>query len=207
MLCSLSCLQALGDNRLLTGLLTIALKAGLDLAEVYEILLQGYLFSGYPRAIESFFCLDEACRALGVARVSLRPPVRLADEKTLLAQGLATAAKVHRANLEKIHNKISALCPDLGYLMIAEGYGHVLSRPGIHTQTRELAVVSSLTALSAPRQLNSHIRGAMNVGCSAAEIYEAIFTDALWSAPEKIRNALNIWEKITGGTIANSLDD
>ena len=204
-LCSISCLQAAGDSDNLTAMLKLAIDNPEDLRDVYEVLLQGYLFCGYPRAIESFFCLADAISA----REDLDPgafvPRPFDSSDDLLDRGRETHRLVHGKNFEKMRNKISALCPDLGYLMIAEGYGHILSRKELGIKTRELAVVSSISAIGSNRQLNSHIRGCRNVGCDDKEIYESVFSGLLWLSSERVRDALDVWSDITGLEIFESI--
>lgn len=198
LLCSISFLQAVEDIEFLKIILDLYINKNEELRKAYEALLQGYLFCGYPKAIESFFCLDEVLK--NKEKLSLKgfKPLRLEDDDALLEKGEAIAKQVHKDKFEKIRNKISDFCPDLGYLMIAEGYGHILSRDGLSIKLRELAVVSSLTALGAARQLYSHIRGARNVGCGDLEIYEAIITGSIWVSYSKIESSLILWSKITG---------
>jgi 4-carboxymuconolactone decarboxylase len=204
---SIASLQASGDRRNLVAILDSAITNGDDLKVAYELLLQGYLFCGYPAAIESFFCLEQVLKrkcGLHLNGISARP---LESSTGMLGRGAIIGRKVHGDKFERIDNKISALCPDLGYLMVAEGYGHVLSRGGLDIKTRELAVVSSLTALGAHRQLNSHIRGSRNVGCEDSEIYETIFTCLLWISPERVIESLKLWSRITDEELSESIDD
>jgi 4-carboxymuconolactone decarboxylase len=206
-LCSLAFLQGEGDRENLTRILEVYITDYNRLRRAYEILLQGYLFCGYPKAIESFFCLNEALSG----REDLSPrnfePRPLADSELLLERGEALCREIHRDKFDKMRNKIGDFCPDLGYLMIAEGYGHILSREGVELKTRELAVVSSLTSLEARRQLHSHIRGARNVGCGDREVYEAIYTGLAWISPAKIKNSIILWREITGGEIGDKFDN
>lgn len=204
---SIASLQASDDWENLAAILNLAIADGDDLSVAYELLLQGYLFCGYPRAIESFFCLEQALKekcSLDSGNIS---PRVLEPSSVLLKRGASLGIMVHGAKFDRINNKISALCPDLGYLMIAEGYGHVLSRERLDIRTRELAVVSSLTASGAQRQLNSHIRGCRNVGCDDSEIYEAIFTCLLWISPERVVESLELWSEITDEELSESIDD
>jgi|GEM_PF-780870 len=207
LLCSISFLQAAESIELLKIILDIYVNGDEELKKAYEALLQGYLFCGYPKAIESFFCLDEVLQKKDKLSLKRFGPTRLMDDDTLLKKGETTAKQVHKDKFEKIRNKISDFCPDLGYLMIAEGYGHILSRDGLSIKLRELAVVSSLTALGAARQLYSHIRGARNVGCGDLEIYEAIITGSIWVSFSKIESSLILWSKITGKKPSDSLND
>jgi 4-carboxymuconolactone decarboxylase len=54
--------------------------------------------------------------------------------------------------------------------MIVDGYGKVLSRPGVDLRTRELCVVAACAVSGQQRQLHSHLHGALNAGASAGEI-------------------------------------
>src|SRR5690606_29808448 len=49
-------------------------------------------------------------------------------------------------------------------------WGAVWTRPGLPRQTRSLLNVGILTALNRSHELESHIRGAFNNGCSPEEI-------------------------------------
>jgi 4-carboxymuconolactone decarboxylase len=60
--------------------------------------------------------------------------------------------------------------------MIAEGYGRVLSRPGLGALERELLTVAALAALGWEPQLASHLLGARRLGASLAQLRRA------WSA-------------------------
>jgi 4-carboxymuconolactone decarboxylase len=205
-LCLISCLQAAAGHETLEIILKSSIKNEDDLLLVYEVLLQGYLFCGYPRAIESFFCLNNALKGEDYPKLqdfNYRP---LDSNDTLMNRGERLASAIHLDKFRKINNKISDFCPDLGYLMIAEGYGHILSREGLEIQNRELAVVSNLTALRAYRQLNSHIRGARNVGCDDSEIYEAIYTCIAEIQERYVRSALEIWAQITNDEITDKIN-
>jgi len=196
-------LQALGDIENLSFFLRAIIKDNHDLRLVYETLLQGYLFCGYPKAIESVFCFKDVMDdnpQLDFGGIKFKP-FDSSDE--LLSRGRKTAKIVHKDKWEKINNKISDFCPDLGYLMIAEGYGHIISRDGLGFEERELAIVSSLTALKAYRQLNSHIRGARNVGCGDNEIFEAIITTGIWVYPDSVKKALDVLVEVTDFEIDN----
>ncbi len=207
LLCSLAYLQAEGDWINLRKILDLYIENEGDLIRAYEVLLQGYLFCGYPRAIESFFCMNEALDGKKNLDISKIKPATLVDSHSLLKRGEILSRIVHKDKYDKIKRKIDELCPDLGYLMIAEGYGHILYREGLNSRLRELAIVATLTSLEAGRQLNSHIRGARNVGCGDLEIFEAIVTGMAWIERGKIEKSLKLWSSITGGEGPNSIDN
>jgi 4-carboxymuconolactone decarboxylase len=62
------------------------------------------------------------------------------------------------------------LHPALDAWMITDGYGKVLSRPGLGIRLRELCIVASCAAAGQQRQLHSHLHGALNTGASAEEV-------------------------------------
>ncbi len=54
--------------------------------------------------------------------------------------------------------------PELANWIIEEGYGKVLSRPGISLRLRELFSVALLAATGFPRQLFAHLRALVEMG-------------------------------------------
>jgi 4-carboxymuconolactone decarboxylase len=58
--------------------------------------------------------------------------------------------------------------------MVEGGYGRVIGRPGLDLATRELCIAALLAVWGAPRQLHSHLRGALNAGASPDEVKESV---------------------------------
>jgi 4-carboxymuconolactone decarboxylase len=145
-----------------------------DEAAVEEIILQSYLFAGFPRTLNA----ARAWRAL------LGRPAPEADEdasaedlETWRERGEETCAVVYGDHYEKLRENIRALHPALDEWMIVDGYGKVLSRPGVDLRTRELCVVAACAVSGQQRQLHSHFHGALNAGAPASEL--AAVLDAL----------------------------
>jgi 4-carboxymuconolactone decarboxylase len=147
-----------------------------DPLAVEEIILQSYLFAGFPRALN-------AARAWRM--VSERPaPDADADAESSVesleawkARGEETCAVVYGESYEKLRRNIRELHPALDEWMIVDGYGKVLGRPGVDLRTRELCVVAACAVSGQQRQLHSHLRGALNAGASSSEL--AAVLDAL----------------------------
>lgn len=145
-----------------------------DQDAVEEIILQSYLFAGFPRALN-------AARAWRT--VSERPAPASDDEaaaddlETWRARGEETCAIVYGESYDKLRRNIRELHPALDEWMIVDGYGKVLGRPGVDLRTRELCVVAACAVSGQQRQLHSHLRGAMNAGASSSEL--AAVLDAL----------------------------
>jgi 4-carboxymuconolactone decarboxylase len=83
---------------------------------------------------------------------------------------------------EKVNESLKDICPDLGRYTIEIPFGDICSRPGLDLKSREIATVAALTALGyALPQLRVHIHGALNVGCTRAEITEVILQMAIYA--------------------------
>lgn len=68
--------------------------------------------------------------------------------------------------------------------------GQMYAREKISHKTRQLITVAALTVLSRLEELQLHIHGALNVGCSPAEIAEVIFQTAVYGGMPAANQAL-----------------
>jgi 4-carboxymuconolactone decarboxylase len=137
---------------------------------IEELLLQSYLFAGFPRALN-------ATREWRKLSPVVEAPVEPADYEGWRARGEATCAVVYGEFYEKLRGNIRALHPALDDWMIVEGYGKVLSRGGLDLGRRELCIVAACAAAEQDRQLHSHLHGALNAGVPAAVVRSTL--DAL----------------------------
>ena len=144
-----------------------------DPVAVEEIILQSYLFAGFPRALNA----ARAWRSVSGRQAPSEDPEASADLNLWRERGEETCEIVYGDSYEKLRKNIRDLHPALDEWMIVDGYGKVLSRPGVHLRTRELCVVAACAVSGQQRQLHSHLRGALNAGSSSGEL-AAVF-DAL----------------------------
>ena len=161
-------------------------KDEVDPAMVEEIILQSYLFAGFPRALNA----ARAWRA-----VSGRPAPRAdgearADLTEWRRRGEKTCALVYGESYDKLRQNIRELHPALDEWMIVDGYGKVLSRGLVDLKTRELCVVAACAVAGQQRQLHSHFRGALNTGAAASELVAVLDAIAdLISEDDRVRYA------------------
>ncbi len=157
-----------GTERQLRALLVEA--RALPSAWVEEVILQSYLFAGFPRALNA---------AREWRRISRTPaPASDTDADATLpgiaadwrARGEVTCATVYGDMYDKLRVNITKLHPALDHWMITDGYGKVLSRPGLDLIRRELCVVAICALAEQDRQLHSHFHGALNVGATPAQV-------------------------------------
>ena len=140
---------------------------------VEDAILQAYLFAGFPRALNA---AREWRRISGVVAPTAEE-LPLPDLDRWRELGESTCAIVYGRFYEKLRRNIAALHPALDEWMIVEGYGKILSRPGLDLPLRELCIVAACVASGQDRQTHSHLHGALNAGSTAAELGAAL--DAL----------------------------
>lgn len=165
--------------------------AGADPAAVEEVLLQSHLFVGFP----------DALNALGLWReVSGRSPSppRGEDPAGWEARGERVCAAVYAGNYARLRENVRALHPDVDGWMVTGGYGRVIGRPGLDLATRELCIAALLAVWNVPRQLHSHLRGALNTGASAAEVEEAVEVACGFVDDAQAAEVRALWGEIVG---------
>ena len=79
-----------------------------------------------------------------------------------------------KAYTDKAFASPDPLDQDVQRILTEFGYGMIWARPGLPLKTRSLITVALLAALNRPDELRGHVRGALNLGLSKDEIFEAI---------------------------------
>jgi len=138
-----------------------------DPVAVDEIILQSYLFAGFPRALNA----ARAWRSIsGIAAPERDSEADASDLAEWRERGVKTCEIVYGDSYEPLRRNIRSLHPTLDEWMIVDGYGKVLSRPGVDLRTRELCIVTACAVAGQQRQLHSHLHGALNAGASVDEV-------------------------------------
>jgi 4-carboxymuconolactone decarboxylase len=161
-----------------------------------EALLQSYLFAGFPRALNA---MREWRKASG-RKAPTRDDGAEHEERAgqWRAEGEETCERVYGEMYDKLRVNIADLHPALDAWMVVEGYGKVLSRPGLDLVQRELCIVAVCAVAKQDRQLQSHLHGALNVGATQGQIAGALAAlDGLVDA-EYLSRALAMFTKVLG---------
>ena len=160
-----------------------------DPLQVEEVILQSYLFLGYPIALNAFALWREITgREAGEGAP---------DEWTAwVERGEDVCRTVYGGQYEGLRRNVKALHPDMERWMVVEGYGKVLGRPGLELATRELCISALLAVLRAPRQLYSHLSGALNAGAPTHEIEEALKTARAHLDDEGYAESWAVWDRV-----------
>jgi 4-carboxymuconolactone decarboxylase len=163
---------------------------------VEELVLQSYLFSGFPRSLNA---MREWRRLTGSAALVLGEGNGPEEWRR---RGELTCRMVYGEMYDRLRVNIRALHPELDEWMIVEGYGKVLSRPGLDLPRRELCIVAACAASAQERQLHSHLHGALNVGVAAGVVTQVI--EAIEDlVPESSRATVRLlWRRVEAGRAA-----
>lgn len=97
-------------------------------------------------------------------------------------KGLEMLNKMNKNSYKALQESLEDIAPDLARFVAEFPYGDIYTRENLDLKSREIATVAALTAMgTAPLQLKSHIKGALNVGCSREEIVEIIIQMAVYA--------------------------
>lgn len=141
---------------------------------VDEVLLQSYLFAGFPRALNA----TAAWRKLSGAEAPENYACAGIEAAAIWRDlGESACRTVYGAKYDALRGNISRLHPALDEWMVTDGYGKVLSRPGLSLAQRELCILATCAASEQLPQLRSHLRGALNCGAARDDVERTL--DAL----------------------------
>lgn len=160
-----------------------------DSTATEEVILQSYLFLGYPVALNAFALWREVS--------GLEAPVPVPDAREDWDQrGAEVCETVYGGQYEDLRRNIRGLHPDMERWMVVEGYGKVLGRPGLALPVRELCIAALLSARQLPRQLYSHLRGALNAGVEPEEVEKMVVVVSGYLSPDERMRVRDVWEEV-----------
>jgi len=189
-LIDLAAVLAAGAEGEMRSSLEAAAKGSVDPVWVEELVLQTYLFAGFPRTLNGMRLWR---------RVSNRV-VETADFEESLSslwtsRGEKTCEEVYGTLYKRLRANIRSLHPALDTWMI-DLYGRVLGRPGLDLKRRELCIVAVCAALEQDRQLHSHLHGALNAGASPEEVDETLRIVAPRMSAESSHRYSLLWTRV-----------
>lgn len=161
---------------------------------VEELILQTYLFAGFPRALNS---AREWRRISGMSAPE-RDAFAIDDGAERQRKGEATCATVYGRFYDRLRVNIHDLHPALDRWMVEEGYGKVLSRAPLDLARRELCVVAACAIARQDRQLHSHLHGALHAGASEATVTAALQVVSPLLDVEDVRRYHGLWARVLG---------
>lgn len=174
-----------------------ALTAVVDVVRtvwVEEVILQTYLFAGFPRALNS---AREWRRISGVPAPE-RDDYAIDDPALRQSQGEETCSTVYGRFYDRLRVNIHDLHPALDRWMVEEGYGKVLSRAPLDLARRELCVMAACAIAKQDRQLHSHLHGALHAGASETTVSSALNVIAPLLDADDVARYQGLWARVLG---------
>lgn len=162
---------------------------------IEEVILQSYLFAGFPRTLNA---AREWRRVSGRAAPVSDEGERLDLASEWRTKGEETCAIVYGPFYDRLRVNIRALHPALDAWMIVEGYGKVLSRPGLDLARRELCIVAACAASRQERQLHSHLHGALHAGASEVAITDTLAAVSKLVSADEAAHHKALWARVQG---------
>jgi 4-carboxymuconolactone decarboxylase len=180
---------AVGDIPQLNAALNHGLDAGLTVSDAKEVLVQLYAYAGFPRSLNALGELMkvlDARKQRGVQDAPGRDPsAPLPAGKELLALGTANQTKLSGA---PVRGPLFEFAPQVDEYLKTHLFGDIFGRDNLDWQSREVATVSALAAMSGVEsQLQSHIRISLNTGLAGAQLRQLADVLAERGQPEAAR--------------------
>jgi len=169
---------ARSDWKNLKSLAGRAKALGVTSKQLYELVLQGYLFLGFPAAIEAFAVLDGAFKT--------RKKTAERSRGWRVKKGEVLCRRIYREKFPVLMQSLKERSPELAGWIIEEGYGKVLSRRGASLCLRELFSAALLAASGFPKQLFAHLRALVEMGEKVEDLLFLI-REASKNSPRKAR--------------------
>ena len=160
-----------------------------------EMLLQSYLFCGFPRALNA---MREWRRVSGTTAPPADPETAAGTLDAWRERGEETCATVYGRFYPGLRRNVAQLHPALDAWMVVEGYGKILSRPGLDLARRELCVVAACAATRQERQLHSHLHGALNAGAPPSAVSATLAEVRDLVSADGARSNDLLWQRVQG---------
>jgi len=161
--------------------------------QLYEVVLQSHLFLGFPRML---IAAEALTASLPNGSLTLQPAEISGDDlATWFERGQKLCRRVYDSSYDALKTRVQNIAPEIFLWMELEGYGKVLSRPGLDIVDREMAIVACLMMENRVSQLHSHLLGALNVGAEP-QLVRDVISDLSSVSPEGHTTAINILNQL-----------
>jgi alkylhydroperoxidase/carboxymuconolactone decarboxylase family protein YurZ len=169
---------ATGEQERLKPALAEGLEAGLTVNEVKEVLIQMYAYAGFPRSlsgIQTFMAVMDERQARGIKDevgkdASSLPAGTNRDE-------YGAKVRMTLAGQKEIPSPAGyqLFAPVIDTFLKEHLFADIFARDTLDHQSRELATVAALAAMTGTRgQLQFHLGAAMNVGLTEAQMRDFV---------------------------------
>lgn len=189
LLCALVAAAATGDAQALAAALARVRSCAVRVERIREALRLLVPYCGHPRALAAF--TQAALPEAGSDQAQEADPVERARHGRLAFE------RVYGDSAARVLAGLARLDPLLPAWTLEHAYGRVLSRGELDPRERELLGVSVLAALGGLADpLLGHMRGALRLGASVAEVRAAVEAVPAQGAKDRREAALDLLARL-----------
>lgn len=171
---TISAYTANGDLDKLKTALNEGLDAGLSVNEIKEVLVQLHAYTGFPRSLNgiyAFMAVMDERQAKGIkdelGKEASPVPVDLNRDE----YGAKVRARLAGQKSIPPASGYQLFTPAIDAFLKEHLFADIFARDNLNIQSRELATISALAAMSGTAgQLQFHLRASMNVGLTEAQM-------------------------------------
>lgn len=171
---AISAYTANGDLDKLKPALAEGLEAGLTVNEIKEILIQLYAYTGFPRSlngIHTFMAVMDERQAKGIKDQIGKEATPVPADMNRNEYGAKVRATLSGRDTISPASGYQVFAPTIDTFLKEHLFADIFARDVLDFQTRELATISALAAMSGTAgQLQFHLGASMNVGFTEGQM-------------------------------------
>lgn len=175
---AIAAFTANGDLEKLKPALHQGLNAGLTVNEIKEVLVQLYAYAGFPRslnAINAFMGVMDERGAKGISDAPGKEATPLPDGTNKDEYGARVRARLAGMKDIPAPSGYQLFTPAIDAFLKQHLFADIFARDNLDYQSRELATISALAAMTGTAgQLRFHLGAAMNTGLSEQQLRDFI---------------------------------
>jgi alkylhydroperoxidase/carboxymuconolactone decarboxylase family protein YurZ len=212
----------IGEPAAVIRLAEAALSAGVSIAEIHEVLLQGCIYAGRPTVDPVLNAFAEFVDRAGLkdALMQARLPAeghnaerslererptwpaehhfRRVDD--MLARydwrGVSTSVLTQMKHPSALLETLDVIDPEYASLWLNFIYTEMYSRHVLDDRTRTMVMIGDCLAMGSRDQTENHMRNALVLGASLEEVLEVILQSLQYLGTVRSQWGIQIWQKI-----------
>lgn len=197
---AISAYTANGDLEKLTTALNEGLDAGLTVNEIKEVLVQLYAYTGFPRslnAIHTFMAVMDERGAKGIKDAAGNEASPLPADLNRDEYGAKVRARLAGQETIPPASGYQLFTPAIDAFLKEHLFADIFARDNLDFQSRELATISALAAMSGTAgQLQFHLGASMNVGFTEAQMRHFVTVIDSRVGKQQAETAASVLEKV-----------
>jgi alkylhydroperoxidase/carboxymuconolactone decarboxylase family protein YurZ len=197
---AISAYTANGDLEKLKISLNEGLDAGLTVNEIKEVLVQLYAYTGFPRSlngIHTFMAVMNERQAKGIRDAVGKEASPLPADLNRDEYGAWVRARLAGQEIIPPAGGYQLFTPVIDSFLKEHLFADIFARDNLDFQSRELATISALAAMSGTAgQLQFHLGASMNVGFTETQLKHFIAVIGHKIGKQQAETAATVLEKI-----------